>query len=358
MEGYLVVWIPVINHSLNFIKKPLNRIIRANISDNPDEEFMMKLELLRNHNIKIYLQLTPDNPEYTYFSTIYFQQASNNGLIKYKFKEKSISEPEFIMKVDDFPVDLGTLITGLYHSHEFHKDLADRNSVKEDESLLPVYLSYANIDIHSKNNPAIVHYLNAFAESLKIQIDDVKTLLKKESNLKNPNDKLNHYKVFPSLFVTAKGYKSYLNYLYYSIYNTKCNISSKNKELRRIAYNIENSLEYLTVLNLYYKNKIEDTHYIRIFDKITRDARNSTRWAFISIFIGIVSIILAFILSQCSTKELRIATDELEIFIKTIQEQPNQLNNPFILPSHNYQIFDKPVYNSNPDTIQIKKKIN
>ena len=74
----------------------------------------------------------------------------------------------------------------------------------------------------------------------------------------------------------VRGYDAYLHSLYKSIYNKKCHISNEDeKEMRRSAFNIENSVRYFNVLFTFFDTQIRKNNTISILRNVGENLRKS-----------------------------------------------------------------------------------
>lgn len=320
MRRYIVAWIPVTKHSLDFIDHPLKKKVEENISDDPDNDLILRLILSSNKNIKIYLNPNSQSQEYTYFLTLQYLRASNNGLICYEFDDTILTISDFEIRLDDFIHDLHNLILSLYHKHEFHKELLNDSIKKADEPLLTLFITDDFINIQTDNNPALIHYLKEFERVVNTQTQDARSLLHDLSNSKRKRKKEKFYQAFPTLYVRTIGYKSYLNSLYKSKYNRSCVLESEDNELRRIALNIECGIEYLEALNILFKNKIENHHH-----------NLSMSLSYLGAIISLIAMGISIWQSCDASIELRNSTEELKSTINELKQQ-NKPASPILKP--------------------------
>ena len=123
--------------------------------------------------------------------------------------------------------------------------------------------------------------------------------------------------------------------LYRSKYNTLCKIDGNDRSWRHKACNIENGLRYIRTIEREYGEYTQQ----KFVDKVIKDAESSLISSnesiqlslesikkskkanvigIISIFIGMASLIVAFIIAQQSTKELKEVKDSLKQDIEII----------------------------------------
>lgn len=74
----------------------------------------------------------------------------------------------------------------------------------------------------------------------------------------------------------VRGYDAYLHSLYKSIYNKKCHTSNEDeKEMRRCAFNIENSVRYFNVLFILFDTKIRKNNTLSILKNVEANLTKS-----------------------------------------------------------------------------------
>lgn len=162
------------------------------------------------------------------------------------------------------------MIKSFYHIHEFHED--------ESDSSLKPYLCIENIDIHQENNAALRHYLRNHEQAVLDLVKNAKNLLRSVLEMEKQNgesEEIKEYESFPSMYVMALGYDAYIHSLYDSIYNNECRIHNTDKNLRRRAFNIENSVRYFNVLYVFFNTKIRQANNLSILKKSEANLRNS-----------------------------------------------------------------------------------
>lgn len=322
---YVVLWIPTVNHlPIAFDNPRFSGKQRINISDIP--EAPMEIEIsVSGKDIVISIQDVNKPKEFTRFITLEYMDSSHNGMVKYSYVPKMLTDNGFRFDESTFPEAVYHIIKGFYHIHEFHED--------ENDSSLSAYISTKDIDIHEANNAALQHYLIKHEETVLNLVKWGKNYLRYviELEKQNPNrTELKIYDIFPQMYVMALGYNAYIHSLYNSIYNTGCKVSnSTEKEMRRRAFNIENSARYFNVLKAFFDTRIRQANNNAVLKKAedsitiatnnlkeTRiSSRQSTKWAIagiiISLIVGIASIIYSIYLSSESSEELNEVKNEL-----------------------------------------------
>lgn len=109
-------------------------------------------------------------------------------------------------------------------------------------------------------------------------VKNAKTLLRsvlETEKKKGMPEEIRVYESFPSMYVMALGYDTYIHSLYDSIYNNECSIHNTDKSLRRRAFNIENSVRYFNVLNVFFDTKIRQVNNLSILKKAEANLKNS-----------------------------------------------------------------------------------
>lgn len=371
---FVVLWIPTVNHIPIPFDKPLHNGIRiGNISDNPNEKFLVKIET-RGKDISISISST-ENPEiFEHFLDLHYEDSSHNGMVKYSFDSKFLEDSEFGFDVENFPEVIYHMIKSFYHIHEFHED--------ESDSSLKPYLCMENIDIHKENNAALRHYLRNHEQAVLDLVKNAKNLLRSVLEMEKQNgesEEIKEYESFPSMYVMALGYDAYIHSLYDSIYNNECRIYNTDKNLRRRAFNIENSVRYFNVLYVFFNTKIRQANNLSILkrseanlrnseeslkqleaslkateqslsvsqksldvsqetlekantniEETRKSAKSSTRWAIGSIIIGfavgVLSLVYSIVASNESSRQLEEVRTELLKTLKTLNDNSNIAN--------------------------------
>lgn len=267
---YVVLWIPTVNHIPIPFDEPLHGGTRTeNISDNPDEKFPVRIKA-EGKDIIISVSGAEDPELFEDFLRLRYEDFSHNGMVKYSFDSKFLDDSEFGFDDKNFPEAVYHMIKSLYHIHEFHED--------ESDSSLKPYLSTDDIDIHKENNAALRHYLRNHERAVLDLVKNAKTLLRSVLEMekeKGMPDEIRMYESFPSMYVMALGYDTYIHSLYDSIYNNECSIHNKDKSLRRRAFNIENSVRYFNVLYVFFDTKIRKVNNLSILKKAEANLKNS-----------------------------------------------------------------------------------
>ena len=267
---YVVLWIPTVNHIPIPFDEPLHGGTRTeNISDNPDEKFLVRIKA-EDKDINISVSSVEDPERFEDFIRLRYEDFSHNGMVKYSFGSQFLDDSEFGFDDKNFPEAVYHMIKSLYHIHEFHED--------ESDSSLKPYLSTDDIDIHKENNAALRHYLCNHERAVLDLVKNAKTLLRsvlETEKKKGMPEEIRVYESFPSMYVMALGYDTYIHSLYDSIYNNECSIHNTDKSLRRRAFNIENSVRYFNVLNVFFDTKIRQVNNLSILKKAEANLKNS-----------------------------------------------------------------------------------
>lgn len=268
---YVVLWIPTVYHIPIPFDEPLHGGTRTeNLSDIPDEEFPVRIKA-EGRDIIISVSSTEDPEQFEDFLKLCYEDFSHNGMVKYSFDSKFLDDSEFGFDDNNFPEAVYHMIKSLYHIHEFHEE--------ESDSSLKPYLSTDDIDIHKENNAALRHYLRNHERAVLDLVKNAKTLLRSMFEMemeKGVPEKIQVYESFPSMYVMALGYDTYIHSLYDSIYNNECSIHYKDKSLRRRAFNIENSVRYFNVLYAFFDTKIiRKVNNLSILKKAEANLKNS-----------------------------------------------------------------------------------
>lgn len=309
---FAVLWIPTVNHVSIPFENPINGgEIDFDISDLDDESFIVKVKT-SGRDINIYIQ-EEGSSNFELFITLHYEDSSHNGMIKYSYEPKFLEDSEFGFDQHSFPEAIYHAIKGLYHIHEFHEN--------ENDSSLKPYLSDTDINIHEKNNAALRHYLKNHEEATLNLVNNARHLLLHVTELEKShrqNETIKEYKSFPDMYIMALGYDTYIKSLFESVYNEECSIDADDKELRRRAFNLTNSIRYFKALYAYFDTKIRQTNYTSIIKKAEeslktagetfqkaeqnltqteKSSKSSTRWALAGIAVSIILSAISLILS-------------------------------------------------------------
>lgn len=267
---YAVLWIPTVNHlKINFEEPHNDGIKIADISDIIGRPFKIKIQT-NGKNIDILTQNEIESDTFDSFITLHFEKFSHNGMIKYSFEPKFFEDGEFGFDDESFPGVVYHIIKEFYHIHEFHED-------ETDSSLLP-YLSKKDINISEPDNEAIKHYLENYEKIILVLVNLAReysrTVIDKRK--KDPEFVQKDFDTFFKMYIMVRGYDAYLHSLYKSIYNKKCHISNEDeKEMRRCAFNIENSVRYFNVLFTFFDTQIRKNNTISILKNVEENLRKS-----------------------------------------------------------------------------------
>ena len=264
------MWIPTVNHlKINFEEPHNDGIKIADISDIIGRPFKIKIQT-NGKNIDILTQNEIESDTFDSFITLHFEKFSHNGMIKYSFEPKFFEDGEFGFDDESFPGVVYHIIKEFYHIHEFHED-------ETDSSLLP-YLSKKDINISEPDNEAIKHYLENYEKIILVLVNLAReysrTVIDKRK--KDPEFVQKDFDTFFKMYIMVRGYDAYLHSLYKSIYNKKCHISNEDeKEMRRCAFNIENSVRYFNVLFTFFDTQIRKNNTISILKNVEENLRKS-----------------------------------------------------------------------------------
>ncbi|MDE6480913.1 MAG: hypothetical protein K2L45_11680 [Muribaculaceae bacterium] len=267
---YAVLWIPTVNHIPIPFEEPHNDGVKiADISDIIKRPFKIKIQT-NGKNIDILTQNEKETDTFDSFITLHFEKFSHNGMIKYSFEPKFFENGEFGFDDESFPGVVYHIIKEFYHIHEFHEN-------ETDSSLLP-YLSKNDINIGEPDNEAIKHYLKNFEKIILVLVNLAKEFsnIVQEKGKKDSEFVQKDFDTFFKMYIMVRGYDAYLHSLYKSIYNKKCHISNENeKELRRCAFNIENSVRYFNVLHTFFDTQIRKNNTFSILKNVEENLRKS-----------------------------------------------------------------------------------
>lgn len=319
---YVVLWIPTVNHlPIEFDAPCHSGVQRMDISDIPEAPLEIEVRI-NGRDILISIQDENDSAVFNHFITLEYLDSSHNGMVKYSFEPRRLSGNGFGFDEHTFPEAVYHIIKGFYHVHEFHEE--------ENDSSISAYISARDINIHEANNAALRHYLKEHEQTVLNLVKWGKNFLRTVIDLEKrypeaADSKI--YEIFPRMYVMALGYNAYIHSLYDSVYNSECRVTNSTvKEMRRRAFNIENSVRYFNVLKVFFDIRIRQLNTKAVLKKaensieaIRVSARQSTLWAIagiiISLVIGIGSILYSVSLSRQSSQELNEVRNEL---IKTL----------------------------------------
>lgn len=267
---FVVLWIPTVNHIPIPFDSPLHGGERKfNISDNPSEPFFVMVKTM-GRDIDIRIQKEHTTSEFEHFLTLQYLDFSHNGMVKYSFDDKFLENSEFGFDDKTFPEAIYHLIKSFYHIHEFHED--------ESDSSFKPFVSAEDIDIHERDNLALRHYLRNYEKAILNLVNSAKRLLRHVTDLEKNgegHESIREYESFPDMYVMALGYDTYIRSLFESVYNKECRITNEDKELRRRAFNLENSVRYFNALYVYFDTRIRQKNYVSILKKAEDNLKNS-----------------------------------------------------------------------------------
>lgn len=370
-QCFVVLWIPKVDHlPLPFDTPYHEGCLTINISDDPEEVFFIRV-VANNKDIDIFVQCEEDSNSFEHFLRLEFLDFSHNGMIKYRFTTKFLEGSEFGFDENTFPEVVYHLIKSLYHRHDFHED--------ESDSSLKPFLTREDIDIHTHGNDALNWYLLQYETTVRNLVKKAQVVVRHAVELEKEHrdDEIRkRYVSFLQMYVMVLGYDAYCSTLYRSVYNSRYRIEVDNKEYRRRAFNIENSVKYFNVLYLFFDSKIRLTNNYSILSKAEENLRNSeeslsrlertfntsnrnlevsleslatsertlskaqenieetqksakssTRWAFfsivLSILVAIVSLWYSIYSAQKSSEELKGVKNELLNTLKHLEKTSN-----------------------------------
>lgn len=321
MDCYVVLWIPTIVY--NDFSASIKTSLEKNISDIPDRELIVKVDLLGNGSFNVFIKSVE---QYDLLVELKREQVSSNGLMMFSYKSTSNKESGFRFNSTEFPSAIYHMIKSFYHVHDFHDDASD-------SSLAP-FVTSQKIDIQSDDNEALQHYLTKYSDIISSTVGYLRLAIRKTRENKEeirPETR----SLFQQMCLYAKGYEVYMGVLYRSKYNTLCKIDGDDRGWRHKACNIENGLRYIRTIEREYGEYTQQ----KFVDKVIKDAESSLISSnesiqlslesikkskianiigIVSIFIGIASLIVAFIIAQQSTKELKEVKDSLKQDIEII----------------------------------------
>lgn len=314
MDCYVVLWIPTIVY--NDFSKPLENSLEKNISDIPGKELIVRLDLSEDGDFSVY---TKNNEHFDLLVKLKREQISSNGLMLFSYNSTSNEENGFRFTSTEFPTAVYHMIKSFYHVHDFHDSDTD--------SSLPPFVSSETINIQSKDNKALLHYLNNYNNVISNTVRYIQLAIR--STRRNKDEiRPETRSGIQEVCLYARGYEVYMGVLYHSKYNTISKTESNDREWRHIACNIENGLRYIRTIEREYGEYTQQ----RFVDKVIKDAESSLissnksiKISKISNFVGIASLIIgiisffaAFKIARQSTNELREVRDALKQEIETI----------------------------------------
>ena len=267
---FVVLWIPTVNYITIPFDNPLFGGVKDfNISDDPSEPFFVRVKTM-GRDIDILIQKEDNTSEFEHFLTLHYLDFSHNGMVKYSFDARFLEDSEFGFDDKTFPEAIYHLIKGFYHIHEFHED--------ESDSSFKPFVSAEDINIHERDNLALRHYLKNHERAVLDLVNSAKRLLRHVTDLEKNgqgHESIREYDSFPDMYVMALGYDTYIRSLFESVYNKECRISNEDKELRRRAFNLENSIRYFKALYVYFDTRIRQKNYVSILKKSEDNLKNS-----------------------------------------------------------------------------------
>lgn len=299
---YAVLWIPTIFYCGAY--EDIKRFsAETNISDFPDDEYYVKVELMKNGDVQVY---TKQQQEYVPFVLLERKAESSNGLLMFSYEPVG-TERKFRFTADEFPSAVYHLIKCLYHTHDFHK--------KEEDSPLRPYITTKFIDVQKNDNPALLHYLQSYCTVIRNNVTYLQLAIGKvRKNIEDGVSPENRRRI-QERCLRIRGFEVYMGVLYRSKYNTKCRTDNmRNRKWRHMACDIENGIRFARTVEKEFGDYIED-----VFEaKVVEDAKNSVKGSNISIILSIVSVIAALVsiyiayrLSWTSAEQLENATRSL-----------------------------------------------
>lgn len=193
--------------------------------------------------------------------------ASRNGLVQFSYKIPDNFNPRkythpLIDKNKKITHAVYHAIKDIFHEHIFHKT--------EKDSIIDPYASGKKINIKSDDNPALLYYLGQFETILADSIDQMHTTVNEIAQWRS----IDNGEGLPQALILSRdllercvkalGFGVYYQALCYSKYNLSFKKESfpgkakpdiaKEKEYYQCAINIENSLNYIRVIEAQYRN--------------------------------------------------------------------------------------------------------
>ncbi len=360
MTCYAVLWIPTILHGeLSNCKSKIEKLISDVTGDKlneGDEEIYVRVILGDSGNVDVYVrdadgQFAPDP-----FITLTLEDSSSNGLCCYSYTKTALDSQYsegFGFTESKFPKAIYHIIKEFYHSHDFHNP--------ENDASLPPFVSTKKIDIHSDDNDALKHYLIHYekllcsiAAFMHLWLDIIRTKLNISRQSADLQD--DSFQAFTEMCLKARGYEAYMGTLYRSIHNKKCRLdakvrSKKDSSLRKIAFNIENALQYIRTAEYEFISRYKQTSAIVLqkhaernitatqtsasrsiqaieekagasIDAVNESSKSSTRGAIagilVSFFLGIASLLYSAYAAYESSKDLSSVKVEVDAALDSL----------------------------------------
>jgi len=340
--NYAVLWIPTITHG--YMIHPIQVIEKEeNISDKGNPFYVKLVFDPDTKNISVFYE---KDEQYHHFVTLEYKDESRNGMIWYSYEDAELEGGSFRFTGTEFPEVIYHIIKGFYHKHDFHES-------KVDSFLKPFVIPYSEgFDFKSPNNPALLHYLQCYEKVLRGYVAMARVWFRVFAK-KNAIDENLVLQSIPKHCLIVKGYGVYLNSLYNSRYNTLCRLHNlpteaytpndnneeeiveceTRKELRQLAFNIENAIKFFSVVEYEFNIKYQQKNTEAVLEKTTSESaknmntivassKQSTNWAIggivVSFLLSVLSIGYSVHLSQESSAELRFTKHNLDISIKDL----------------------------------------
>lgn len=360
MTCYAVLWIPTIVYR-NLNEVVTSTVKETNISDIKGNLLNVRVRLLKNENIDIDICSNAESG-YKHYITLKFVKPSYNGLRLYSYEYTADPQYEDGFRFTDktFPEAIYHIIKEFYHEHDFHESANDASLI--------AYTSKCEVHIQNDDNPALAHYLQRYEFMLRSMVDNIHEWLEAIRAKSDIKDKV--FTSFPKICLKARGYEVYMDALYHSRYNKKCRVNCyDDRELRQRAFNIENAHRYIKAAEYEYSIKYQHNSSIALqsiaeenmklvqetaqqnmtltqeaakenIKTVLKTAHSSTRWAIVSIVLGIVSIGYSVYTSHASSKELyklqtklETTIDSVSVTVKKIRNQQSEIQE--LLPELN-----------------------
>ena len=337
MKCHVVLWIPTLVYT--GFDDPLITQVEKNISDIPENELFVKLELVNGKHFCV--SIRNDDGVYSPFVNLERVSVSWNGLIQYTYKSTSGKDKGFRFTSTEFPTAIYHIIKSFYHIHDFHP--------AETDSTFRPYVSPGKVDIKAENNVALLHYLSMYGEFMSNSVKSLQFAIRavrENRKLVKPGTR----SFIQELCLFAKGYEVYMGVLYRSKYNTICNTASADRDWRHIACNIENGMNYVRTIEHEYgeysqQSFIEDVKNealsslesarksLNLAKESINLGKKSIYLGWGSVILGIVSIVAAVIsivyasrIARSSSKELQEVAGSLKQNIGTIPTDISKIN--------------------------------
>lgn len=334
---------PTITHD-NIGHPEEERYVERNISDIEGEPFWVKVCFdPKSRNITVSYK---NDDIYVDFVKLIYKDESRNGMIHYLYEDAILQDSDFKFTGTNFPEVVYHMIKEFYHEHNFHES--------ENDSSLKPYISHCSDDFEFKvpNNKALLHYLKCYEKVLKGMVAQSKMWMNILRN-KNLDNNTKVFVAIPKLCLMARGYDAYLSTLYNSRYNTWCRLDyipeqeevaekcESKKDLRQIAFNIENSIKYFRALeyefSLTYQQKNTESVINQVAAKAelnmnatSKSSKDSTKLAIFSIVFSLVfslgSMVYSARLSEQSSEELKATKQSLDTSIQELSDVINGID--------------------------------